>query len=83
MITLTWRTKPKIDTTLLQMYINKLETRSQQNSNMFVILLPIEVYDYIVRKGINAKLIVLTGVTEVPTNKVWVQVEKLGKKEEA
>lgn len=76
MIILTWRAKPKINTTLLQIYLNKIETRSQQGNDMFVILLPIDIYDYIVEKGINARLTILTSVTEVPTNKVWVQVEK-------
>lgn len=76
MIKLTWKTKPKIDTTLLQAYLNKMEVRSQQGDNMFVILLPIDIYDYIAKTGINAKLTALTYVTEVPTNRIWVQVEK-------
>lgn len=75
MIELSWG-KKQVDKTLLQTYLDRLEQRSICCGDVFLILMPIDIYRYIAEKGINAKLTALFDITDAPPNMVWVRVEK-------
>lgn len=75
MIELSWG-KKQVDKKLLQIYLNRLEQHSKCCNDVFVILMPTDIYRYIAEKRINAKLTPFFSRADTPPNNVWVKVEK-------
>lgn len=75
MLKLLWTKKPAVRQAVVNEYMNKMQIRANQD-NVFAILLPIAVYDYIKKEDINADISKISSDGAIPFNTVWVLVKQ-------
>ena len=78
MIELPWKKEPPVDKKLLELYIDRMVSRSKR-FDVFAILMPVSIFTYIKYEGINARFTKLPD--PVGTDTVWVKVTKFKKNE--
>lgn len=75
MIELPWKEKLTVNKTMLDMHINTMIRRSE-SGDVFAILLPVSIYEYIKNEGINAELTELPDYSTAP-GVIWIKVKKI------